>query len=1036
MSQKQIYELEGVVSMEDKNALKKIGRLIKLSDNLRQKLKVEGGIGKPTQEYQQLCKVVDTTKERVSALKKEQDKLRKQNTNTAEYKQLQKDIAAAESQLDKMIEEQISIGDLPHGAKFNQLEEDIERAHKRLEGMKAALSDMEVGATDEAAQKWFKVDDALRAAEADLKEYTGLQQSMEAKGWQYEASNIQMVARKIQALRQARQESGKSFFGKKDWNATPISRGLLQVRDRILAIASATNPARATVKRFLVGAVNDTKSFVGWLGKLRTGFGSVYQRLKKFPGVQMTVGKGFASIAKHANKMKRGLMMGAGIKGLVRLGAAGAVALYSIRMMKEGMVNLIAYDNQTASSINMLKSSLLTLKNALATAFAPILNAVAPMLNSLIGMLVRAATAVAHFTAAITGQKSVVVAKKATSGYTKAVGGAAKGSKKASKAAKEYQRTLMGFDQINKLEDPDKSGNGGAGGAGGGGGGIGGAGGMFETVPIDSQISSFAEKIKEAWKKGDFTEIGAILANKINAGMEAIPWGKINATAKKIARSIGTFINGFIETFDWKLLGRTISNGILVAMNFLSTLLETIHWQSIGKAIVDFITGIKLGALYKGAWRLAGNLLGALAGVLAGVAKALGKRVKKYFKKSMKDAGGNIVLGILLGIVRAIKGIAKWVKKNIFDPFIKGFKKAFGISSPSKAMEEQGGYMIDGLLGGLKDKIGDVLEWAAGLPGKIMEKIGDITVNIVGNIGDIAGDLKDKSIDMVANFTSWMKDSKFGSTVSDLIAKFTSGITDGGNWLKEKWGSFTAWFTNGANNAGSWLSSAWGSFKAWFTDKGNVSGILSGAWGSFKAWFTDKSHQEGLLSGAWGKFKAYFNDKSHKKGLLSGSWGTFKAYFNDKSHKKGLLSGSWGKFTAYFNKKTAKKGLLSGLWGKFTAHFSGKKAAGGVYKNGRWAPVQTAAVGGSFNQGQVFVAREAGPELVGRIGGNTAVMNNDQIVASVSAGVAKAVEAAMRNSSNGEVNVYLQGDAGTFFRVMRQKANDYTRATGQPAFPV
>ena len=83
MSQKQIYELEGVVSMEDKNALKKIGRLIKLSDNLRQKLKVEGGIGKPTQEYQQLCKIVDTTKERVSALRKEQEKLRQKHTNTA-----------------------------------------------------------------------------------------------------------------------------------------------------------------------------------------------------------------------------------------------------------------------------------------------------------------------------------------------------------------------------------------------------------------------------------------------------------------------------------------------------------------------------------------------------------------------------------------------------------------------------------------------------------------------------------------------------------------------------------------------------------------------------------------------------------------------------------------------------------------------------------------------------------------------------------------------------------------------------------------
>ena len=39
----------------------------------------------------------------------------------------------------------------------------------------------------------------------------------------------------------------------------------------------------------------------------------------------------------------------------------------------------------------------------------------------------------------------------------------------------------------------------------------------------------------------------------------------------------------------------------------------------------------------------------------------------------------------------------------------------------------------------------------------------------------------------------------------------------------------------------------------------------------------------------------------------------------------------------------------------------------------------------------MFVAREKGPELVGTIKGHTGVMNNDQIVASVSAGVAKAI---------------------------------------------
>lgn len=62
--------------------------------------------------------------------------------------------------------------------------------------------------------------------------------------------------------------------------------------------------------------------------------------------------------------------------------------------------------------------------------------------------------------------------------------------------------------------------------------------------------------------------------------------------------------------------------------------------------------------------------------------------------------------------------------------------------------------------------------------------------------------------------------------------------------------------------------------------------------------------------------------------------------------------------------------------------------------------------------GELFVAREAGPELVGSIGGRAAVANNDQIVTAVSEGVYRAVLAAMgQQGGSGEmnVNVYLDG---------------------------
>ena len=65
---------------------------------------------------------------------------------------------------------------------------------------------------------------------------------------------------------------------------------------------------------------------------------------------------------------------------------------------------------------------------------------------------------------------------------------------------------------------------------------------------------------------------------------------------------------------------------------------------------------------------------------------------------------------------------------------------------------------------------------------------------------------------------------------------------------------------------------------------------------------------------------------------------------------------------------------------------------GGLFRNGSWRPIQSFAGGGSPYGGQIFRARENGnPELVGTIRGSTAVMNNDQIVASVSHGVAQAI---------------------------------------------
>jgi hypothetical protein len=88
------------------------------------------------------------------------------------------------------------------------------------------------------------------------------------------------------------------------------------------------------------------------------------------------------------------------------------------------------------------------------------------------------------------------------------------------------------------------------------------------------------------------------------------------------------------------------------------------------------------------------------------------------------------------------------------------------------------------------------------------------------------------------------------------------------------------------------------------------------------------------------------------------------------------------------------------------------------------------ASGGFPDTGQLFVAREAGPELVGRIGSSTAVVNNDQIVAAVSKGVYDAVTAAMPRSGGQSGDLVLRVSESDFARIALRSIENYKRQTG------
>lgn len=99
--------------------------------------------------------------------------------------------------------------------------------------------------------------------------------------------------------------------------------------------------------------------------------------------------------------------------------------------------------------------------------------------------------------------------------------------------------------------------------------------------------------------------------------------------------------------------------------------------------------------------------------------------------------------------------------------------------------------------------------------------------------------------------------------------------------------------------------------------------------------------------------------------------------------------------------------------------------------------IKAYASGGFPDAGGLFIAREAGPELVGSIGNKTAVVNNDQIVASVEGGVYRAMRAAMQEGGAGTgsavivLNAYLDGEK--VYQNTVEHHNSEVRKTGRSA---
>lgn len=610
------------------------------------------------------------------------------------------------------------------------------------------------------------------------------------------------------------------------------------------------------------------------------GFGKLFATsAKKALSPIISLGKAFNNFKKSIGRIALYRLVRSAIKGI------GDAA-------KEGKDNLARYSaalNSTdAASANATMSeyasTLLQVKNSVGAAVMPALTALLPIVNAIASAFITAANAVNQFLQAFSGKGTFTKAKKNTVDYAKSLD-------KATGSAKELNKTLLGFDEINRLNEQNSGGGGGSGVD---------YSNMFEEATVASGITDFVNQIKEAFQNGDWDAIGEIIGGKVNELsaklLELFTLPGLNEKVAYVGSSIASALNSLVSSIDWVQLGQAIGSGLNLALTFLVTFLYSFDWIQLGVGVADLLNG----AIASIDWTNVGKFLWSgfkiaiefLAGLIIGIDA-----------KELADAISEMTIGFVDSISETIKSI-DWQKMgNQIADLIKNIDWA-GIA-------ESLAYLIGAALGALVMLVYGAIESAVnGIINYFSEKIEECG----GNVG------------------------------KGLLKGIGDGLKNLGKWLKEH---IVDPLVNGVKD----LLGIHSTSKV-FSD---IGGLVI----------------DGFLGG------------------LKDTWETVKNWWDN-------TVGAWIK-----NAKDKIVGFFSG--GQSSADSAAQKAStGGQSAKGY-------ATGGFVTSGQLFYAREAGPELVGSIGGRTAVANNDQIVDAVSDGVYRAIAPLMSGMQGGATHIYLDG---------------------------
>lgn len=283
----------------------------------------------------------------------------------------------------------------------------------------------------------------------------------------------------------------------------------------------------------------------------------------------------------------------------------------------------------------------------------------------------------------------------------------------------------------------------------------------------------------------DADGLGRTLAAGFNAVFDFGYQAVSNFQWRKCGTKLGTSVNSFIQNADWSKAAHTFSEGIKGIFDGVIGFIEETDWEQAGEQFAEFFTELDYAGIASKIAEGIGGAIGGIGAFLRGIFRRLaekgtawGEHLFDECQDEIEAAGGSIGDAVWIGVKHVFSNSWKKAKEYIFQPFIKGFKKAFGIASPSKEMKPYGEYVGEGVFEGIQNAFFAPAEW-------IRLHITEPFKRGFNSAFNVAGDKAKALIDSGKSIAGGIKDgiSNGWTSITTLLDQKKSDLTTTGSQL-------------------------------------------------------------------------------------------------------------------------------------------------------------------------------------------------------------------------------------------------------------